>query len=137
MRLFCADDEHKMDDAMLYSVLIFGAEGVAQSLSPEAHEALLQKHRDLQARLEAEGTYRGSVQLMPPSTATHVRDRGQGTELLDGPFAESKEQFLGFYLIECDDIAYAQQAARDLPQGVMTMEVRAAAWAGGPLANNG
>lgn len=122
---------------MLYSLLIFGAEGVAQSLPSEAHEALLQKHRDLQARLTAEGTFRGSVQLMPPSTATHIRDTGQGTELLDGPFAESKEQFLGFYLIECDDIFYAQQAALDLPQGVMTIEVRAAAWAGGPLAADG
>ena len=121
---------------MLYSLLLFGAEDVADCLSPEAHEALLQKHRDLQARLEADGTYRGAVQLMPPSTATHLRDRGHGAELYDGPFAESKEQFLGFYLIECDDIAYAQEAAQDLPQGVMTTEIRAAAWAGGPLAND-
>ena len=122
---------------MLYSVLIFGAEGVAESLSPEAHQALLQKHRDLKARLGAEGTYRGSVQLMPPSTATHLQDRGQGVELLDGPFAESKEQFLGYYLIECEDVGYAQQAARELPQGVATMEVRAVAWARGAVVTGG
>lgn len=121
---------------MLYSLLLFGTEGVAESLSPEAHDALLQKHRDLQARLTADGTYRGAVQLMPPSTATHLRDEGKGAELFDGPFAESKEQFLGFYLIECDDITYAQAAAQDLPQGIMTTEVRAAAWAGGPLAGD-
>lgn len=121
---------------MLYSLLLFGTEGVAESLPPEAHEALLQKHRDLQARLTRDGTYRGAVQLMPPSTATHLRDKGKGAELFDGPFAESKEQFLGFYLIECDDIAYAQAAAKELPQGIMTTEVRAAAWAGGPLADN-
>lgn len=122
---------------MLYSILIFGAEDVADSLSPEAHEALLQKHRDLKARLETEGTYRGSVQMMPPSTATHVRDRGRGTEVLDGPYTESKEQFLGYYLIESDDLGYVQQAARDLPQGVATMEIRAVAWAGGPVAFDG
>lgn len=122
---------------MLYSILIFGDEAVSESLPADAQEALLQKHRDLKARLEAEGTYRGSVQMMPPSTATHLRDRGKGAELLDGPFAESKEQFLGFYLIECEDADYAQQAARELPQGVATMEVRAVAWAGGPVATDG
>ncbi|WP_269584469.1 YciI family protein [Roseibium sp. Sym1] len=122
---------------MLYSILIFGAEGVTENLSPEAQDALIQQHNNLKTRLEAEGTYRGSVQLMPPSTATHLRDAGKGTELLDGPFAESKEQFLGFYLIECDDVGYAQQAARELPAGVATMEVRAVAWARGAVTTDG
>ncbi|MEE4015912.1 YciI family protein [Roseibium sp. FZY0029] len=116
---------------MLYSVLIFGVEGVAERLPREEHEALLDMHRNLQAKLQAEGKYRGSVQLMPPSTAMTVGEKGGVVTVLDGPFAESKEQILGFYLIECDTIDEAIEAAKALPQGVATMEVRLVSWTGG------
>lgn len=116
---------------MLYSVLIFGVEGVAERLPPEEHEALLDMHRALQEKLQAEGTYRGSVQLMPPSTAMTVANKGSGVTVLDGPFAESKEQILGLYLIECDTVEEALEAAKSLPLGVATMEVRPVRWTGG------
>ncbi len=116
---------------MLYSILIFGVEGVVDALGEKEHEALLDKHRALQERLEREGTYRGAVQLMPPSSAVHVSQQGRDAILMDGPFAESKEQFLGFYLIECETLDYAIQAAKELPQGVAKMEVRAVNWSGG------
>lgn len=116
---------------MLYSILIFGVEGVAEALPEADHAALLEKHKTLRARLEAEGTYRGSVQLMAPSSASHIVEKNSKTIVMDGPFAESKEQFLGFYLVECDDIGYALQAAAELPQGIAHMEVRAVKWSGG------
>lgn len=115
----------------MYSVLIFGVEGVADRLPPEEHDALLDMHRALQAKLQAAGTYRGSVQLMPPSTAMTVSDIGHGVTVLDGPFAESKEQILGFYLIDCDTVEEALEAAKALPQGIATMEVRPVQWTGG------
>jgi hypothetical protein len=116
---------------MLFTILIYGAEGLAERLPAEEQEALLQKHRDLQAKLRAEGRYRGAVQLMPPSAAINVQDKGVGVRVLDGPYAESKEQILGFYLIECETIQDAIEAAKALPQGVAFMEVRPIRWAGG------
>lgn len=116
---------------MLFTILIYGAEGVAEHLPAAEREALLQKHRDLQARLQAEGKYRGAVQLMPPSTARNVKNQGSGMLVLDGPFAESKEQILGFYLVECDTIEEALEAAMALPQEVAWMEVRPVSWVGG------
>lgn len=116
---------------MLFTILIFGAEGLADRLSAEEQEALLQTHRDLQARLRAEGKYRGAVRLMPPSTALNVQDKGSGVRVLDGPYAESKEQILGFYLVECETIEEAISAAKAMPQGVAHMEVRPVNWADG------
>jgi hypothetical protein len=116
---------------MLFTILIYGAEGLAERLPPAEQEALLQKHRDLQAKLKAEGKYRGAVQLMPPSTGMNVQDSGSGVRVLDGPYAESKEQILGFYLVECTTIEEAVEAAKALPQGVAHMEVRPVRWAGG------
>ncbi len=121
---------------MLFTILIYGTEGLAERLPPAEQEALLKMHRDLQAELVAEGKYRGAVQLMPPSTAMNVQDKGNGVRVLDGPYAESKEQILGFYLIECATIEEALKAAKALPQGVAHMEVRPVNWAGG-LENNG
>ena len=51
--------------------------------------------------------------------------------VLDGPYSESKEQILGFYMIECDSIDAALEAAKALPRGVAYMEVRPVNWAGG------
>lgn len=116
---------------MLYTILIFGAEGVADRLPAGEFEALLKQHRDLQARLKADGTFRGAVQLMRPSTAMNVQEKGGQVVVLDGPFAESKEQILGFYLMECNGIEEAIEAATALPQGVAKMEVRPVNWAGG------
>lgn len=116
---------------MLFTILIYGAEGLAERLPAPEQEALLQRHRDLQAKLQAEGKYRGAVQLMPPSTAMNVQDKGSGVRVLDGPYAESKEQILGFYLIECETMEEALEAAKALPQGVAHMEVRPVNWAGG------
>lgn len=116
---------------MLYTILIYGVEGLAEHLPEAEQEALLQKHRDLQARLAAQGKHRGAVRLMPPSTAMNVQDKGGGVMVLDGPYAESKEQILGFYLIECETMEEALEAAKALPQGIAHMEVRPVAWAGG------
>lgn len=73
---------------MLFTILIYGAEGLAERLPPAEQEALMQKHRDLQAKLQALGKYRAAVQLMSPSTAMNVQDKGGGLRVLDGPYAE-------------------------------------------------
>lgn len=116
---------------MLFTILIYGAEGLAERLPAEDQKALLKKHRDLQAKLKRKGRFLGAVQLMAPSSSMNVQDKGQGVRVLDGPYTESKEQILGFYLIDCPSMAEALDAAKALPQGVAFMEVRPVSWAGG------
>ena len=123
--------KHFGETYMLYTILIYGIEGLAERLPAAEYEALLQQHRDLQAHLAARGQYRGAVQLMPPSTALNVQDNGNGAQVLDGPYAESKEQILGFYLVDCATVEEALAAAKALPQGVACMEVRPVNWVGG------
>lgn len=116
---------------MLYTVMIYGIEGVFDAL-PEAEQAkVFECHAALQARLKEEGTFRGTARLTAPSSGMSVRQREREVVVMDGPFAETKEQFLGLYFVECDSIEYVLQVARDLPQGIAEMEVRAVAWSDG------
>jgi hypothetical protein len=122
---------------MLYSVLIYGVEGVFDRLPAAEQEAILQKHRDLQANLKREGRMGPVAQLMATSAAVSIRQDGQSVVVMDGPFAETKEQLLGFYLIECDSIEAAIDAAKRLPLDTMSLEVRPVAWFSGGETGSG
>lgn len=65
---------------------------------------------------------RGGAALFPTSTATTVRTRGKGGEVVvaDGPYAETKEVLTGFFLLECTDLDHAVEVAATIP----------AAWSG-------
>jgi hypothetical protein len=114
---------------MLYSVLIYAVEGVFERLSEEEQGEALAKHVALQEQLKASDRFRGAVRLMPASTAMTVKTQGEKTIVLDGPFAETKEQIGGFYMFEADTIDEAIEAAKMLPQGIAKMEVRPVFWA--------
>ena len=113
---------------MLYTVLIYGDDGLYDRLSEAEQEAVLVQHRALQSSLKEKGTYRGSVRLMPPSTAMSVKENASKPMVLDGPFAETKEQILGLYLLEAESMEEALEAAKALPIGVASMEVRPVMW---------
>ncbi|GIK86706.1 MAG: hypothetical protein BroJett026_21870 [Betaproteobacteria bacterium] len=75
--------------------------------------------------LRARGCLLGGEALRPSHTATVVRVRNGGVALTDGPFAETKEQLAGFYLIDATDLNEAIQiAARIPPARVGSIEVR-------------
>lgn len=115
---------------MLYTVLIYGVDGVFERL-PEAERAKhLAKHVGLQDKLKGDGTYVSAARLMGPGTAMTVKQEGEGVTVTDGPFAETKEQVLGFYLIDVDSMEEALEAAKMLPAGVASMEVRPVHWFG-------
>jgi hypothetical protein len=61
------------------------------------------------------GVLRGGAELRPTSTATTVRVRGAEVLLTDGPFAETKEQLAGYYVIECDSLDVAIEIAAAVP----------------------
>ncbi|WP_421724302.1 YciI family protein [Bauldia sp.] len=116
---------------MLYTILIYGVPGVFARLPDDEQEAHLAVHRAVQQDLSEKDVYRGAIRLMEPSTAMNVSGQGDIVTVLDGPFAETKEQVLGLYLVECDTMDEALAAAKALPQGVAHYEVRPVNWAGG------
>lgn len=116
---------------MLYSILIYGTEGLFDKLSPEAQEALLGKHRHLQETMRDKGKLGPFARLMPTTTAVAIRGGGKAPLVTDGPYAETKEALLGFYIVECDSLEEAIEAAKLLPLDVGTLEVRPVSWFGG------
>jgi hypothetical protein len=65
--------------------------------------------------VEKLGVVRGGARLQPTATATTVRVRDGKTLTTDGPFAETKEQFGGYYLLECKDLDQAIELAAKIP----------------------
>lgn len=108
---------------MQYVLLICGEEQSAAAEEPEEPEGDAGAWVEQMDRRGARSF--GSV-LTPPSTATTVRVRDGQAVLTDGPFAETKEQILGFDLIEVADLDEALEAARTHPMAAFgAVEVRA------------
>lgn len=98
---------------MLYAILCYDSEDVVGAWSQAHEEAVMTRLGAVQQRLAEQGRLGPVARLMPTTAATTVR-KGQEALVLDGPFAETKEQLLGFYVVECDTLEDAIQAARDL-----------------------
>lgn len=113
---------------MLYSILIFGADETFGQLSEPEQTAAMEKHRGLQKCLADENKMGPVARLLNTSTAVTIREQDGVPVVLDGPFAETKEQLLGFYTMECDSIEEAIEAAKQLPSGIACMEVRPVEW---------
>lgn len=120
---------------MMYAINIYGEVGVFDNLPQARQEDLMSGHRALQKKLGASGDY-VSVKLMPPSTAVTVNPAptpDQDPLIVDGPFAETKESFLGFYAAEFDDLEDALAHARMISSPIARLEVRPIDWAGGVI----
>src|SRR3546814_2929215 len=72
------------------------------------------EHLAVHEKLAAKGRLGPVARLMPTTTATTVRP-GHDPLVVDGPFAETKEQLLGFYLVDCATLEEAIEVARSLP----------------------
>jgi hypothetical protein len=108
-----------------YALLIYGEEGGRDSASDEERQAVYAQHREFGQWLTERDWIRGGEELSSSSTATCVRIEGGRTQTTDGPFVETKEQLGGFYLIECDNLDQAIDAASRVPSaGRGTIEVR-------------
>ena len=89
---------------MKYAILIYGDEQRWTSMTPEAGAGIMEQYNKYTADLSAAGVLRGGDELKPTYTATSVRVRDGKTHSTDGPFAETKEQLGGFYVIETDTL---------------------------------
>ena len=110
---------------MLYSILCYESEGLAAGRTKQEDDAMMVRIRNVQQKLKVEGKLGPVARLMPTTTATHIR-AGKDPVVVDGPFAETKEQLLGFYVLDCpsldDAIEAAKALAREKPHG--TLEIR-------------
>jgi hypothetical protein len=98
---------------MLYAILCYDDETVTGSWTKEQDAAVLAKLDVVKQKLKKEKRLGPVARLMPTTTATTVR-KGKEAIVLDGPFAETKEQLLGFYIVECSSLEQAVETARDL-----------------------
>lgn|SRR5690606_18461915 len=106
---------------MRYLILIYDSEADA----PETTDAEMQEWFDYTERLRKSGAYVAGEALMPTSTATTVRKKGSKVMTTDGPFAETREQLGGFYMIDVDNLDEALKWAADIPSvGRGPVEVR-------------
>jgi hypothetical protein len=106
--------------------LIYGDEGRWDSFSEEERNAVYEEYRAFGKK--ADGKVLDGAELAPTRSATTVRVRNGETVVTDGPFAETKEQLGGFYLLECKSLDEAAQLAAQIP-GASTgaVEVRTVA----------
>ena len=110
---------------MHYLLLIYGDEEAWESLMPEEQGKAMQGWTDYTQWLRDTGAYVGGDALAPTTAATTVRIRDGETLTTDGPFAETKEQLGGYYLIEAANLDDAIAAAAKCPGAFGgTMEVR-------------
>ncbi|HET9249600.1 MAG TPA: YciI family protein [Actinomycetota bacterium] len=110
---------------MQYLLLIYGDEQAWESMMPEEQGEAMQGWTDYTQWLKDTGLYLGGDALAPTTAATTVRVRDGQTLTTDGPFAETKEQLGGYYLIEAANLDDAIAAAARCPGAFGgTMEVR-------------
>lgn len=110
---------------MRYLLLIYGEESGWQNLSEEELAPILDEYWALDDALRESGNFLASEPLEPTATATSVRVRDGKTVITDGPFAETKEQLGGFYLVQARDVDEAIAIAARIPSArTGTIEVR-------------
>jgi hypothetical protein len=100
---------------MQYILMIYGNEAAMQSASKEAVEQMHAAYGAYTGALQEAGVIRGGERLRPSSAASTVRVSGGKTQVLDGPYAETKEQLGGYYLIEVPDLDAALSWAARCP----------------------
>ncbi|HEY3950066.1 YciI family protein [Phenylobacterium sp.] len=99
---------------MLYALLCYNSEEVVFSWSQEHEAEVMGKLHAVHERLAARGKMGPSLRLLPTTAATTLRKSGDPPLVIDGPFAETKEQLLGFYVIDCENLEEALDFAKDL-----------------------
>jgi hypothetical protein len=108
---------------MLYAILCYNDEAVVSAWSKEKDDDVMRHHQGVLDQLAAQRKLGPVARLMPTTTATTLRDNGEQF-ILDGPFAETKEQLLGFYVVDCNSLEEALEIARPLSVEGGSLEIR-------------
>jgi hypothetical protein len=100
-------------DPMLYAILAYHEETEVMSWSKEEDAALMEQLFEAHERVNQRGRLGPAARLGTTGKARTLRGPGKGV-IIDGPFAETKEQLLGFYVLDCADDDAAVAAVREL-----------------------
>jgi hypothetical protein len=98
---------------MLYAIFCYDNEDEIGSWTKEQDDAAIAKLHQVQDKLAKQGRLGPTARLMPTTAATTLR-KGKEPIVLDGPFAETKEQLLGFYVVECPSLEEAIEFTKEL-----------------------
>ena len=99
---------------MLYAILCYNSEAAVGAWSKQHHDETMARLHVVNDKLAKQGRLGPVARLLPTTAATTLR-KGRGENLvIDGPFAETKEQLLGFYIIDCKDLEEALAFAKEL-----------------------
>ncbi len=109
---------------MRYMLLIYSEESQWSSGTEAEQQAELQRWYEYGTAMREAGVSEIGEPLQPVATATCVRDDGGEPLVTDGPFAETKEQLGGFYLLECANLDEALGWAKKIPARAGAVEVR-------------
>jgi hypothetical protein len=99
---------------MLYAFLCYNDEDAVFSWTKAEDDAVMEKIDQVIDPLIKAGRFGPTARLMPTTAATTIRKHTDPPLVLDGPYAETKEQLLGFYVIDCENLEAALEVARDL-----------------------
>ena len=100
---------------MKYAFTIYGDESRRESATPEQQEQMAQAYGAVTQEMQGKGVLVAGEGLYPTQTATTVRVREGEQSVTDGPFAETKEQLGGFYLLDVKDLDEAIEWAAKIP----------------------
>ena len=110
---------------MQYLLLIYDPEKAWTTMPEEERNKLFTEYMTFTNDIKASGHYRAGDALQPTHTATTVRVRDGKTSTTDGPFAETREQLGGYYLVEAKDLDEATRIAARIPSAkIGSIEVR-------------
>lgn len=113
---------------MRYMLLVYTNEGEIERAAPELMDRVAEGHRRVMEEARRAGVFVAAEPLAPTGSATTVRVVDGRPVIIDGPFAETKEQLAGYYILECRDldevIDWAQKLPTECGGGVGSVEVR-------------
>lgn len=97
---------------MMYAVLCYNDEAAVFSWTKEEDDAVMRRLNVVHEKWESAGKLKPSLRLLPTSAATTLRKKDG--MVIDGPYAETKEQLLGFYIIDVDNLEEGLEFAHEL-----------------------
>ena len=110
---------------MKYLLALYGEEGGWDDVTPEEMQAGMKPWDDFSRAVTDAGVFVAGEGLQPSATASTVKKEAEDQQLVtDGPFAETKEQLGGFYLLECENLDEAIAWARKIPMPGGKVELR-------------
>ena len=98
---------------MLYAMLCYDSEDAVCAWTKEQDDAAMARLAVVERDLTKQGRLGPVARLLPTTAATTIR-KGKEAMVVDGPFAETKEQLLGFFIVECESLEQAIETAKEL-----------------------